>query len=104
LISISCPPEVPHLSVLLQLIPTLTFTHLLTLSLSHSHTHTALDIRQSWWRFLDSESCFTAVQKECATPPHVQVCHTTWLSFTRPSPRVSTASDKRWCEKVWVRG
>ena len=24
--------------------------------------------------------------RECATPPHVQVCHTTWLSFTRPSP------------------
>ena len=23
---------------------------------------------------------------ECATPPHVQVRHTTWLSFTRPSP------------------
>ena len=45
----------------------------------------ALDIRQSWWRFLDSESRFTAVQKECATPPHVQVRHTTWLSFTRPS-------------------
>jgi len=22
----------------------------------------------------------------CATPPHVQVRHTTWLSFTRPSP------------------
>ena len=29
----------------------------------------ALDIRQSWWRFLGSESCFTAVEKECATPP-----------------------------------
>jgi len=24
--------------------------------------------------------------RECATPPHVQVRHTTWLSFTRPSP------------------
>ena len=23
---------------------------------------------------------------ECATPPHVQVCHCTWFSFTRPSP------------------
>ena len=23
---------------------------------------------------------------ECATPPHIQVRHTTWLSFTRPSP------------------
>ena len=36
--------------------------------------------------FLDSESHFTAVQKECTTPPHVQIRHTTWLSFTRPSP------------------
>ena len=24
--------------------------------------------------------------QECATPPHVQVRHTTWLSSTRPSP------------------
>jgi len=24
--------------------------------------------------------------RECATPPHVQVRYTTWLSFTRPSP------------------
>ena len=24
--------------------------------------------------------------QECATPPHVQVCHCTWLGFTRPSP------------------
>ena len=38
--SISCPREVPRLSVLLQLIPTLTFTHSLTLSHSHSLTHT----------------------------------------------------------------
>jgi len=21
-----------------------------------------------------------ALQKECATPPHIQVCHCTWLS------------------------
>ena len=33
----------------------------------------ALDIRLSWQCFLDSESCFTAVWKECVTPPHVQV-------------------------------
>ena len=26
--------------------------------------------------------------QECATPPHVQVHHTTWLTFTRPSPPV----------------
>ena len=45
-----------------------------------------LNIRQSWRRFLDSESRFTAEQKECATPPHVQARHCTWLSFTRPSP------------------
>ena len=24
--------------------------------------------------------------RECGTPPHVQVRHTMWLSFTRPSP------------------
>jgi len=24
--------------------------------------------------------------RECATPPHVQEHHTTWLNFTRPSP------------------
>ena len=24
--------------------------------------------------------------RECATPPHILVRHTTWLSFTRPSP------------------
>jgi len=55
---------------------------------------------------LDSKSRFTAVQKECATPPHVQVRHTTWLSFTRRQafPRVSTASDKCWGEKAWVWG
>jgi len=47
--------------------------------------HWVLDIRQPWRHFY-SESCLTAVQKECATPPHVQVRHCTWLSFTRPSP------------------
>jgi len=26
------------------------------------------------------------VNRECATPPYVQVCHTMWLSFTKPSP------------------
>ena len=30
-----------------------------------------VNIRQSWWRFLASESYFTAVQREYATPPHV---------------------------------
>ena len=41
-----------------------------------------LDIRQSWRRFLDSESHFKAVQKECATPPYAMfptstVCYKT---------------------------
>ena len=57
----------------------------------------------AWRRFFNSETCFTAVQKECTTPPHVQVSHCMWL-FTRTSHRVSTASDKRWGEKAWVRG
>ena len=40
----------------------------------------------------DSLSDVSWVQKaaysctECATPPHIQVHHCTWLSFTRPSP------------------
>ena len=35
--------------------------------------------------FLGFRKPFTAVQKECATPPHVQVrLHV--ISFTRPSP------------------
>ena len=37
--------------------------------------------------------------QECATPLYIQVRHTTWLSFTGPSPRISTASDKRWGER-----
>jgi len=67
-------------------------------------SHAVLTQTVSWWRFFDSESHFTAVQKECATPPHIQVRQTMWLSFTRPFPRVSTASDKRWGEKAWVLG
>ena len=66
-----------------------------------------LNIRQSWQCFLGPESCFTAVQKECATPPHVRptssydtACDQTYQAF----PRDSTASDKRWGEKAWVRG
>ena len=30
--------------------------------------------------------------RECATPPHVHVRHTTWLSFTRPSPALVLAN------------
>jgi len=33
-----------------------------------------------------AQTLFTDVQKECATPPHIQAHHCTWLSFTRPSP------------------
>jgi len=45
-------------------------------------------------------SHFTAVQKECATPGmslHV-------IQFCQAFPHVSTASDKCWGEKAWVRG
>ena len=42
--------------------------------------------------------------RECATPPHVQVCHTTVTQFYQAFPRVSTASNKRWGKKAWVRG
>ena len=40
---------------------------------------------------------FTVVQKECATPPHVQVRQSV-LAF----PCVSTASNKHWGEKACV--
>jgi len=33
---------------------------------------------------------------------HVKVCHSTWLSFTRPFPHVGIASVKCWDEKAWV--
>jgi len=26
------------------------------------------------------------LSRECATPPHIQVCYFMWLSFIRPSP------------------
>ena len=44
-----------------------------------------LDTKQSWRHLLGSESCFTAVQTESATPPHVQVMSLHMIS-TRPSP------------------
>ena len=62
-----------------------------------------LDIRQSWRHFLDSESHFTVVKKECATPPHIQVHHS-HDSVLPGLPRVITASDKCWGEKAWVQG
>jgi len=40
---------------------------------------------------------------ECATPPHVRRPGTS-TQFYQAFPRVSTASDKRWGEKAWVRG
>jgi len=64
-----------------------------------------LDIRKSWQCFLSSESHFTAVQKKCATPPHV---HPTSMyviargQFYRAFPRIGTVSDKRWGEKAWI--
>ena len=47
---------------------------------------------------MDSESRFTAIQKECATASlHM-------IQFYQGFPHVSTASDERWGEKAWVRG
>ena len=66
-----------------------------------------LDIRQSWWCFLGSESCFIAIQKECATPLHVHPTSKYVIAcdqFYQAFPCVGTTSDKRWGEKVWVRG
>jgi len=46
------------------------------------------------------------VNNVLATPPHVQVRHTTWLSFTTPPPafavvlQVTNAGG----DKAWVRG
>ena len=50
--------------------------------------------------FLGSESRFTAVQKECANPGTSYHVTQFYQAFTR----VSTASDKLWGEKAWVRG
>jgi len=45
-----------------------------------------------------------AVQKECASPPHLQVRHCTWSDLPG-LPLVSTARDKHWGEKnAWVQG
>jgi len=44
-----------------------------------------------------------AVQKEYATPSHPGMpLHVT--QFYQAFPRISTACDKRWGEKAWVRG
>ena len=46
-----------------------------------------LDIRR---RFLGSESCFKAIKKECATPPHIHDPPNRYVTghdqFTKPSP------------------
>jgi len=58
----------------------------------------------SWAQKLP-HSC-TVTQGMCHSsthPPNVQVCHCTW-SVLPGLPHVSTASDKRWGEKAWVRG
>ena len=58
----------------------------------------------SWVQKLP-HSC-TVTQGMCHSstrPPNVQVCHCTW-SVWPGLPHVSTASDKCWGEKAWVRG
>jgi len=35
---------------------------------------------------ISSALAYLRFLQECTTPPHVQVRHTVWLSFTRPSP------------------
>jgi len=56
-------------------------------------------IRQSWRHFSGSESCLTAVQKECATPLHTQRPPTSLhvTSFTKPALvlQVTNAGAKR---------
>ena len=45
----------------------------------------------------------TAVQKECATPPHVHPMSRYVIArdqFYQAFPRLSTASDKRWGKKT----
>jgi len=35
---------------------------------------------------IDSTFTYLLFFRECATPPYIQLCHCTWLGFTRPSP------------------
>ena len=48
------------------------------------------DVKRSvvlWSVFvIGSTLTYLGLFQECATPPHIQVRHCTWLSFTRPSP------------------
>jgi len=40
-----------------------------------------------WFLFvIGSALTYLQLFQECATPPHVQIHHCTWLKFTRPSP------------------
>jgi len=41
---------------------------------------------------------------KCATPPHIQVRHCMWLSFTRPSPTLVLQATNTGVKKAWVRG
>jgi len=50
---------------------------------------------------IGSALAYLLLFQECATPPHVQVRHATWLSFTRPSPALVLQC---WGEKAWVQG
>ena len=57
--------------------------------------------------FLGFRKPFKAIQKECATPPHVHPMSryiTACDQFCQAFPHISTASDKCWSEKAWVRG
>ena len=52
--------------------------------------------------FFGSESCFNAVEEECATPPHVHPTSRYTIirdQFYQAFPCLSIASDKHWSEK-----
>ena len=48
-------------------------------------------------------STFTSLRffRECATPPHVQVRHCMWLSFTRPSPALVLQAANTGVRRPW---
>jgi len=48
--------------------------------------------------------CFPGNLYRMCHSSHVQVRHTHVTQFYQVFPRISTASDKRWDEKAWVRG
>ena len=74
---------------------------------NHELQRLGIRIRQSWQCFSGPGSHPRALQKECATPPHVHPTSmyvTTRDEFYQAFPRVSTASDKCWDEKAWEQG